>query len=95
MGGVSLLEVFYKVKVQLGALLVAVVWCWEVVAHWRQLIHGVNGSVVGCKVALQRHIVQRFDCRPFAKRSGPLRELSELEGDFLAERAQPQSGHQN
>ena len=43
-GGVSLLEVFYKVKVQLGALLVAVVRCWEVVALWRLLIHGVNGS---------------------------------------------------
>ena len=35
---------FYKVKVQLGALLVAVVRCWEVVAHWRLLINGVNGS---------------------------------------------------
>ena len=44
MGGVSLLEVFYKVKVQLGALLVAIVHCWEVVAHWRLLIHGVNGN---------------------------------------------------
>ena len=39
MGVVSLLEVLYKLKVQLGALLVAVVHCWEVVAHCRLLIH--------------------------------------------------------
>ena len=30
-------------------------------------VHGVNGSanppaVVGCQVALQRHVVKRFDC---------------------------------
>ena len=68
-----LLEVFFYTKFNLGALCVAVVRSWEVVAlrgflkqlfqwEWRSV--PLSLAAVGCLVALWELVVERFDCSP-------------------------------
>ena len=65
------MEVFFYTKFNLGALCVAVVRSWEVVAlrgflkqlfqwEWRSV--PLSLAAVGCLVALWELVVERFDC---------------------------------